>query len=189
MMKLAKVAVVLALVVFGGSVVQADPVPATATETPAGKADPCAPITDVRLGELLDGLGLAPRKGTYNSGALYYDVTVTSKDYDFNIRVGLSPNKRSVWLMSYLSDIPANAPAERFRGLLEAVNSKTGKMQFRLVGSQLKADQPMDNVAVTSVRLRKELNDMAESLQDTHALWDVSKWTDKAVKTDKPEQK
>lgn len=175
MTQFVKLAVALALIAVAGTAAVAQP-PAGKTETPAAKADPNGPITDVRLGEMLEGLGLTVKKGTYKSGAAYYDTTVTTKDYDFNVRVGLSPNGRCIWLMAYLEDLPANAPPARLRAILEAINAKTGKMQFRLSGDQLKADQPLDNFAVTAQRLRKELDDFANSLQETDGAWSTKKW-------------
>lgn len=154
-------------------------------QPPVAKSDPAGAITDVRLGELLDGMGLDPKQGTYDSGAHYFDVKVSSADYDFNIRVGLSPNKRVVWLMANLGNLPTDAAPERLRALLEAINAKTGKLQFRLSGSQLKADQPMDNAGVTASRLRKEIDDFATTLQDTQKIWDATKWEGKTEKVSK----
>jgi hypothetical protein len=133
-------------------------------------------LTDVKLGEMLDAMGMDPQKGTYKSGANYFDVKLNTRDYELNVRLGLSPNKRCIWLMSNLGKLPADVPAERLKALLQAVNSKTGKMQFRLVGDLLKADQPLDNVKVTASRLRRELDDFADTLQKTGPLWDASKW-------------
>lgn len=163
------VTTLLALTLTG--LTQADTPPAT--PTPAKATD--GAITDAQLGEMLTNLGMEPKPGTYKSGAQYYDVKVVTKDYDLNVRLGLSPNKRSIWLMAYLGDLPANVPVERLKGLLEAINSKTGKMQFRLTGNQLKADQPLDNVGVTPARLRRELDDFGAALQETGHLWDNTK--------------
>jgi hypothetical protein len=184
MTQFVKLAVALALIAVAGTAALA-----AQPETPAAKADPTAAISDVRLGEMLEGLGVTLKKGTYKSGAAYYDTTVSTKDYDFNVRVGLSPNGRCIWLMAYLDDLPTNTPPERLRALLEAINSKTGKLQFRLVGDQLKADQPIDNFAVTPQRLRKELDDFANSLQETDAVWSTKKWNEKAGTAAKTESK
>jgi hypothetical protein len=181
-----KLMVALVLALGSTGLVMADPTPEK--ETPAPAKTGMEPITDVQLGQMLEGLGLEVKKGTYKSGALYFDVKATSQDYTFDVRVALSPNKRSIWLMSYLDDVPATVEASRLRALLEAINSKTGKMQFRLVGEQLKADQPLDNVGVTPARLRRELDDFAASLQDTDTLWNVKKWKKEEPKAEKVEK-
>jgi hypothetical protein len=181
--------VVLALALGFGGVVMADPMPEKDKEKEApAKVTPGGAITEVQLGEMLEGLGLDIKKGTYKSGALYFDVKLPTGTYDFEVRIALSPNKRTIWLMSYLEDMPANVPAERLKALLEAINSKTGKMQFRLVGDQLKADQPLDNVGVTPARLRRELDDFSATLQSTDALWNVKKWENKEAKVEKPKE-
>jgi hypothetical protein len=137
----------------------------------AKEANATGSITDVQLGEMLTNMGYEHKKGTYAGGAFYYDVKVTSGGYDLTVRIGLSPNKRAIWLMSYLGDLPSDVPAEKLRALLQAVNTKTGKMQFRMTGNALKADQPMDNFGVTPARLKYELEDFVASLQDTASLW------------------
>src|SRR4051794_6042056 len=98
------VALVLGLAAAGVAVAQ----PTPTTEKEPAKATPGGPISDVQLGEMLEGLGVEFTRGTYKSGALYFDTKVATKDYDFNVRVGLSPNKRTIWLMSYLDDVPEN---------------------------------------------------------------------------------
>jgi hypothetical protein len=187
MTTLSKLLAALTLTLGTTGLVLADPMPVKETPAPA-KMTAGEPITDAQLGQMLEGLGLEVKKGTYKSGGLYFDVKVPTKDYEFEVRVALSPNKRCIWLMSYLDDMPTNAEAARLRALLEAINSKTGKLQFRLVGDQLKADQPLDNTAVTAVRLRRELDDFGASLQDTDTLWNVKKWGMKEAKTEKVEK-
>jgi hypothetical protein len=144
------------------------PAPTPAAET-ALAAD--GSITDEQLGKMLVGLGYEAKLGTYSSGARYYDIKVPTKDFDFSIRLALSPNKRCIWLMAYLSEVPANVTVEQLQALLRAVNTKTGKMQFRMTGMQLKADQPLDNVAVSPSRLKREIDDFAAALADTADLW------------------
>jgi hypothetical protein len=146
--------------------VAADGKPAAENPTPANGT-----VTDEQLGQMLAGMGYEAKPGTYSGGERYFDISVPSKDFTFNIRLGLSPNKRCIWLMVYLGDVPANVTAEQLQAVLRAVNSRTGKMQFRMTGSQLKADQPLDNVAVTPARLKREIDDFVASLTDTADVW------------------
>jgi hypothetical protein len=132
-------------------------------------------ITDAQVGEMLTNMGYESTKGTYKSGACYYDVKLTTQDFTFSVRLALSPNQRVVWMMAYLDELPKDVSAEKLKGLLQAVNSKTGKMQFRMTENSLKADQPMDNFGVTPARLKRELEDFAASLQDTKSLWTAKK--------------
>lgn len=166
--KLAMAALILAvgLVNFG----YAEPIPSPP------KPDAAAPVDEVRLGDMLEGMGLEITRGTYTSGATYFETKMATTEYTYPVRIGFSPNKRVIWLSVSLGDLPSNTPAERLRALLEAVNSKTGKLQFRLVGDQVKADQPIDNFAVTPIRLRRELTDLTNALQTTFKVWDAKKW-------------
>src|SRR6266511_2065365 len=141
-------------------------------------------ITDEQLGKMLGDIGYEVKPGKYPGGAQYFDVVVAGKGFDFPVRLGLSPNKRCVWLMSYLGDVPADATADQLRDILRAVNSKTGKMQLRMTGTQLKAEQPLDNVAVTAARLKRELDDFAAALADTADVWGFKKPAEKTAKTD-----
>jgi hypothetical protein len=136
-------------------------------------------LTEEQLGQMLAGMGFETKPGTYSSGARYYDISASSKEHTFSIRVALSPNKRSIWLMSYLNDVPANVTVAQLQAVLWAVNSKTGKMQFRMIKSQLKADQPLDNVAVTPARLKREIDDFVLSLEDTADVWGFKKPAEK----------
>jgi hypothetical protein len=193
MTQFTKLALALILVAIVGGTSPANAQPATQPveqpTPPAPTVDPCGPITDVRLGEMLDRMGLEVKRGTYTSGARYFDLPVATADYDFTIRISLSPNKRVIWLMTYLGDLPPDVPAERLRALLEAINSKTGKLQFRLVGNQLKVDQPLDNFAVTPARLRREIDDLKLTVQATCKVWDAKKWETKPVNTNPVEPK
>lgn len=173
-MKITVAALILAFATLSLGYTQPAPIPP--------KADPAAPIDDNRLGEMLEGLGLEITRGSYESGAAYFDAKLTTQDYTFPVRISLSSNKRVIWLSVNLREIPSDTPAERLRGLLEAINTKTGKMQFRLVGNELKANQPLDNAAVTPVRLRREVNELTTTLQDTFRIWDSTKWESAAKK-------
>lgn len=158
---------------------------AHADQKPADAAKPASgTITDVQLGQMLEGMGFEAKPGTYKSGARYFDVTIPVKGFDFTIRLGLSPNARAVWLMSFLGEVPADATTEQLRAVLQAINSKTGKMQFRMTGTQLKADQPLDNVAVTPARLRREIDDFTAALVDTADVWGFKKPAEKTAKTE-----
>jgi hypothetical protein len=174
-------AAVLTLGLCGLAGANENPAPKPVAENPNQAS---GTITDEQLGQMLVGMGFEPKQGTYSSGARYYDITVPSKEYTFSIRLGLSPNKRSIWLMTYLNDVPANVTVEQLQAVLQAVNSKTGKMQFRMAGMQLKADQPLDNVAVTPARLKREIDDFVATLADTADVWSFKKPADKTAKTD-----
>lgn len=139
-------------------------------------------ITDEQLGTMLESMGYEVKPGTYQSGAKYYDVSLPTKSFQIHIRFGLSPNKRCVWLMSNLGDLPADVTLDQVKAVLQAVNSKTGKMQFRLTDKQLKADQPMDNFGVTAARLRYEITDFLAALDDTGDIWTFKKVGDKTAK-------
>jgi hypothetical protein len=166
-------------------VVRADQKPADAPK-PAAEPTKTADgtLTDVQLGQMLEAMGFVVKPGKYSSGAGYFDIVVTGKGFDFNIRIALSPNSRAIWLMSYVGDVPADATAEQLRAVLRVVNSKTGKMQFRMTGTQLKADQPLDNVAVTPVRLRREIDDFVAALGDTADVWGFKKPVEMTTKKD-----
>jgi hypothetical protein len=180
-------AAVLTLGLVG--LVQADQKPANPAAPPAGAAKTTpGTLTEEQLGQMLEGMGFEVKPGTYTGGARYFDIRITSNGMDFTIRVALSPNKRVIWLMSYLGDLPADVTVAQLKDLLQAINTKTGKMQFRLTGTQLKADQPLDNVGVTAARLRREIDDFTASLGDTASLWGFKK-TEKTEKTTKTEAK
>ena len=134
----------------------------------------CAePVTDTKLGDLLDGLGVNYKKEVTKTGEKFYDVTLTTNDYTFTFRLGLSPSKKYVWMSAYLDDLPEDVDPLRLRAMLEAVNTKTGKLQFRLLKNQIRADQPIDNVELTPNRLRQELDDFVNTLQNLHMLLDL----------------
>jgi len=147
---------------------------------PGAKVDPYGPITDVRLGELLDGLGVEPAKEVGRSGNYVYDVEVATPEYDFPIRVCLSGSGRVVWLVVGLAELPEEIPPDRLRAVLEAVHVGTGKVQFRLAGDHFAAYLPLDNVAMSPVRLRRGLDDLVNVLLETRHLWDPAKWEKRA---------
>ncbi|MBY0525281.1 MAG: hypothetical protein K2R98_17880 [Gemmataceae bacterium] len=169
-MKFCSRLVLAAILALGfAGLADANPHPTEATKVSNGT------ITDEHLGKMLEDMGFETKPGTYNNGARYYDIVVSGKDLDIPIRIGLSPNKRTIWLMCRLNEVPADVTVDQMKAVLAAVNSKTGKMQFRLTGNSLKADQPMDNFGVTTTRLKREIDDFVAALNDTADIWGFKK--------------
>jgi hypothetical protein len=167
-------ATVLALGLTG--LVAADPMP-TAPTNPAPETAKTTngALSDEQLGQMLETMGYEVKPGTYQSGARYFDVKLSGSKFEYHVRFSLSPNKRAVWLMVTIAEIPADVTAGQLRTVLEAINVKTGKMQFRVVGKMLNADLPLDNVAVTPVRLRYEITDLVATLDATADVWGFKK--------------
>jgi hypothetical protein len=165
--------------------VAADPMPTVPSkQAPEPAKVTLSAITDEHLGQMLEGMGYEVKPGTYQGGGRYFDIQLSSK-FEYYVRFSLSPNKRVVWLAVTLGDMPADVTAAQLQGLLQVVNTKTGKMQLHLAGKTVKAEQPLDNIGVTPVRLRREIEDLVASLDGTADVWSFKKPTEKTASAEK----
>jgi hypothetical protein len=185
-----KLVLATALILGLNDLAAAEPMPTEPTkQAPEPAKTNLSAITDVQLGQMLEAMGYDVKPGTYKSGARYFDVQLPGSKFEYSVRFTLSTNKRVVWLLVSLSDIPADVTAAQLQAVLEVVNAKTGKMQLRLLGKLLKGEQPLDNVGVTPLRLRREIEDMVASLDEIADVWRFKKPTQKTANVEKPTAK
>ncbi|MCE9530783.1 MAG: TIGR03067 domain-containing protein [Planctomycetes bacterium] len=149
--------------------------------TPAGlrSADPEKPkdaLDSAQIGKLLKELGHEPVMLT----AEVHQISMTREGWKVHVMVSLTADGERVWLESKFAPIaePALVPASAWLRLLEE-NERIGPAHFSFdkLDKRIHLYKAFDNVAVTAVRLKKELESFDAVVRKTQHVWRIENFT------------
>jgi len=155
---------------------------------PVGHADDApqkgGQLTDESLGNLLDAMGLEPKKEEkrydFNFKALY-----EGEEWELTMSAVLSQNGQSIWVMAWLDELPRSAADVPRTALLRllAQNDRMGKGKFfaYIAGNRrFVLQRIIDNQNITTSSFRETLKDLGGSVVETYPHWAVANWTNKS---------
>jgi hypothetical protein len=140
-------------------------------------------LTDESLGNLLDAMGLEPKKEEkrydFNFKALY-----EGEEWELTMSAVLSENGQSIWMMAWLDELPRSAADVPRTALLRllAQNDRMGKGKFfaYIAGNRrFVLQRVVDNQNITTNSFREMLKDLGGSVVETYPHWSVANWAAK----------
>ena len=136
-------------------------------------------LTAKSLGTMLDGMGLSPKEGKYDTGTPYFDDKMLHDGWDFPVRLALSADNRALWLQVNLGTLPDvdKIPAERLLNLMRKNAAGTGKAQFCVRGNSLMLMQPVDNRHLTPALILRELQDICTAGKALEPDYNPKNWS------------
>lgn len=167
-----------------GAAISAVAVPATvgAQERPAAAASGVkGKLTDQSLGALLKAMGLEakPAEQRYD---FPFKATIEEAEWDLSMSAVLSQDGTSIWIMAWLDELPKSAADVPRTALLRLLsdNDKLGKGKFFAyipANRRFVLQRVIPNENVTAASFRAALEDLGQSVAQTHAHWYVPNWT------------
>ena len=133
------------------------------------------------LGKALSDLGLRPtvdrQRYDFSFKATYQD-----QEWELTMSAVLSQNGKSLWLISWLDELPKNSADVPKTALLRllANNDRLGKGKFfaYIPGNRrVVLQRVIDNQNMTTATLRDALSDLGGSVVETYPYWAVTNWT------------
>jgi len=138
---------------------------ASATDEPRGGA-----VTSENLGKMLRAMGYGPQALSEE----VFQLTITRDNWKVHTLVSLSPDRARIWLECKFPPIPdpQGAPAAAWLRLLEE-NERIGPAHFVFNKDDQRVHlfRALDNVEVTPVRLREELEGFDRTVRKTQSIW------------------
>lgn len=115
-------------------------------------------------------------------GRSTFRMKLTRGVWKFPVAVALSPNKEWVWLSVNLDDLPeaGKARIDILEKLLQN-NADILPMCFNAAGRRLYLDMPIPVESVKPARLRRDLDDLLDTVVTTEPLWNPAKFPPPAV--------
>jgi uncharacterized protein (TIGR03067 family) len=127
-------------------------------------------VTSEHLGKMLRAMGYEPQALSEE----VFQVTITRDNWKVHTLVSLSPDRERIWLECKFSPIaePERAPAAAWLRLLEE-NERIGPAHFVFNKDDQRVHlfKALDNVEVTPVRLREELEAFDRTARKTQSIW------------------
>ena len=165
-------ALAAAVPVSAGLVVGAEEKSATAVK---GK------LTDQALGTLLKAIGL-DAKVQEQRYDFAFKATIEDQEWELSMSSVLSQDGSSVWVMAWLDELPKSAADVPRTALLRLLsdNDKLGKGKFFTyiaANRRFVLQRVIPNENITSERFRSVLDDLGQSVVETHPHWSVANWT------------
>lgn len=138
-------------------------------------------VTVESLGNLLASLGLKTEKTDSR-----YDFAYTAKhgeDWELSMSVVLSNDKKSIWMMAWLDELPTSAQEVPRLALLRLLsdNDKMGAGQFfAYVASNRRfvLQRVIANENLSTASFRQSLTDLGKTVVNTYPHWCVANWKD-----------
>ena len=139
------------------------------TSSPAPQAPAMQTLSDAKLREMLEGLGLAPRKLTKG-----YLVAIQREGWTYNLQLVLSSDFTKLGMNANLatSSNPSALPASVWRTLLEDnVDVDPSCFYFNRKLNRLYLHRALDNRDITPDFLRQQIDKFCQNIKDTAADW------------------
>jgi hypothetical protein len=154
------------------ALVQADEPAKTEDKKPAAVL-----MTDARLKEMLDNLGMEFTESKSTTGKAMQRMVMKRTGWTFVVYASVSPNTRYIWLSAPLCPLPSTdkARADILEKILQK-NNDIGPIAFVCKGRQLYLDMPVPTENLKPVQFRKDLDLLIDTIRDTVTLWDPSKY-------------
>ena len=167
--------------VIGAALVAAIPV-AAGTSVAQEKPSPAVKgkLSDQTLGTLLKAMGL-DTKVQEQRYDFAFKATIDDNEWELSMSSVLSQDGSSVWVMAWLDELPKSAADVPRTALLRLLsdNDKLGKGKFFTyiaANRRFVLQRVIPNENITA-----ELDDLGQSVVETHPHWSVSNWTSPAA--------
>lgn len=168
--------------VIGAALVAAIPVAAgtsVAQEKPSTAVK--GKLTDQSLGTLLKAMGLET-KSQEQRYDFAFKATIDDNEWELSMSSVLSQDGSSIWVMAWLDELPKSAADVPRTALLRLLsdNDKLGKGKFFTyiaANRRFVLQRVIPNENITSERFRAVLDDLGQSVVETHPHWSVANWT------------
>lgn len=137
-------------------------------------------LTEESLGQLIAAAGLTATKEDKR-----YDFTVEGtygeQTWQHSMSAVLSQDGQTLWLMAWLDELPKTAPEVPRSALLRllAENDKLGAGKFFAfvpANRRFVLERVIGNREIPPEQFRAVLDDLAQSVADTHSTWSVAGW-------------
>jgi hypothetical protein len=170
----------------------AAPAVLSAQEKAAPAAAPAAAkagrLTDASLGTLLKAMGLDAKLNDKRYD-FTFKSTVANDDWDLSMSAVLSLDGNSIWIMAWLDECPKSAADVPRLALLRLLseNDKLGKGKFFAYIASNKRfvlQRVIPNENMSTAAFRAALDDLGQSVVQTHPMWSVANWTSTSPATE-----
>lgn len=149
-----------------------------------------AQVTTESLGTLLKAIGVSStlKDKRYD---FVFKTPFNDNDWDLSMSAVLSEDGESIWIMAWLDALPKSAADVPRTALLRllADNDKLGKGKFFAyiaANRRFVLQRVIPNIGITSAGFRGSLEDLGQSVVETHAHWAVSNWSQQTSAADDP---
>jgi len=134
-----------------------------------------AKLTNAQLKKTLENLGYEVTTTPSTSGGEPVNyISFKRAGWEYHIGVNVSPNGKYIWTLANLqsSEVLKNMTSTQLTSLLNE-NWHIHPYRFQTAASGLYLAGALDTKALTSVKLREMIDETADKVQSTQALWDV----------------
>ena len=147
-------------------------------------------LTDQSLGTLLKAMGfdVTTEDKRYDFA---FKATIQDQEWELSMSTVLSQDGSSLWVMAWLDELPKAASDVPRTALLRLLsdNDKLGKGKFFTyiaANRRFVLQRVVPNDSLTSEKFRAVLDDLGQSVVETHPHWSVSNWN--TATTEEPTQ-
>lgn len=146
----------------------------------AGPASGSFQLDTDQLGRLIESLGLKATRDQQRYD-FHFRAVYEGEEWELTMSAVLSQNRRSIWVMAWLDELPRSAADVSRTALLRllANNDRLGKGRFfAYIASNRRfvLEQVVPNEDVTSASFRRILQELGASVVQTYPFWSVANW-------------
>lgn len=161
--------------------------PTTAFAQSAGQTGQSGQLTEQSLGNLLRAMGLKPKieQKRYD---FRFKAVLDGNEWELSMSAVLSNDKKSIWVMAWLDELPKSASDVPRTALLRllADNDRLGEGKFFAyiaANRRFVLQRVMPNTNVSTASFRDVLKDLGKTVVITYPHWSVANWTDSSNKS------
>jgi hypothetical protein len=145
-------------------------------DTKSDKGAAPAVLSEKDLGDMLTGIGQAPKAVKLDNGKTVYVIIVKTDAMNVQVVVGHSPDGSKIWVSANFR-LDGQIPSDVLQGMLEA-NAKHGPAHFSIFAQSktYNVAMPLDNRNLTAEELQRQINTFSNVLRQTEPLWNPAKW-------------
>jgi hypothetical protein len=151
----------------------------SAAPTPAA---PTGQLDEQSLGTMLSAMGLTPTPVDQRLDFTFKAVR-NGQEWDLTMTTVLSQDKKSIWVMAWLDELPKTAAEVPRTALLRllAENDRMGNGKFFAyipTNRRFVLERVVENRNLDTASFREVLSDVGASVIDSHSLWAVANWNE-----------
>lgn len=163
------------------------PYEAIAQTTSGAGTEANGQLTESSLGNMLLAMGLKPKKEKQRYD-FRFKAILDGNEWELSMSAVLSVNKKSVWVMAWLDELPKSAGDVPRTALLRllADNDRLGKGKFfAYVASNRRfvLQRIIPNENLSTAAFRDVLKDLGTTVVVTYPHWSVSNWNGNGAKS------
>ena len=156
---------------------------AAAQDKPAAAVAPAAKgkLTNESLGTLLKAMALEA-KAVEQRYDFNFKATIENAEWELSMSAVLSADGSTLWILAWLDELPKSAADVPRTALLRLLseNDKLGKGKFFAYMAshrRFTLQRVIPNENMTAAAFRLALEDLGQSVVETHPRWSVSNWS------------